>query len=179
MSNLTYYALFENGSPVSLTVIVAGQAAPIGYTEISYADYENYQNDMGNLDALRLSCLDQIDAHAGDVRMDFITSVPGQESTYLMKAQEAREVKAAGYVADMLLYPLIAAEIAAQNNASIQAVVDDILTTENQWRQLAAIIEKERRLGKIAVKTSTTTVDILLAKNAALGALESIRATYK
>lgn len=174
MSNLRYFALLESGTPTAISVIVDGQPEPAGYSEITFTQFETYQQDIGNLGTLKESCINQIDATAGMVRSRFITTVPGQEATYMMKAQEARDIKLLNYVVDLINYPLVAAEIEATGEQLSQCV-NNILMVENQWRQLAAIIEKERRFGKIGVNAAQTTVDAIVAKNSAIGSLDNIR----
>ena len=93
-----------------------------------------------------------IDSKAGAVRACYITIAPGQEATYMLKAQDANEYRDAGYAG--AVPPLVAAEAYAVGETPQQAT-DRILAEQEQWRQLAAIIESVRRSGKIAVAAAT------------------------
>jgi hypothetical protein len=57
---------------------------------------------------VRAALADQIDQTAGALRARYITIVPGQEGTYIYKANEARSFKADDSVAT----PLLTAEAA-------------------------------------------------------------------
>lgn len=94
---------------------------------------------------------DLIDAKAGAVRECYITIAPGQEATYMLKAEDARNYKAAGYTGTVP--PLVNAEATATGTTATQAT-DRILYEQEMWRQLAAMIEGTRRAGKIAVSNA-------------------------
>ncbi len=119
-----------------------------------------------------------IDRTAGETALRYITSRPGQEATYLYKAQQARAHRAAAYPADLAPYPLIAAELTAlqvaNQTATAQMASDSILETEALWLAKAAQIETARRVGKEKVRVATTAVAILAPRDEAVATLKAL-----
>jgi len=101
----------------------------------------------------RTEMLNHIDAKAGFVRTKFITVAPGQEATYILKAQQARAFALAGFVGP--IPGLVAAEMAATGKDA-QTVTTQIQAEESQWAQLAGGIENIRRSGKVAVMSAAS-----------------------
>lgn len=111
---------------------------------------------------------DAIDHKAGEVRKRYITSVPGQEGTYLLKEREAQKFKDALYVGT------VPAMIQAEMNATgllAKAATDDILLRRDQWAAKAAQIEEQRLKGKRSVDAATTEAGVVAARDAAVAAL--------
>jgi hypothetical protein len=107
-----------------------------------------------DLAPLTRDLLARIDAECGAFRARFITTIPGQESTYLEKEREARAWAAAsGPAAED--YPMIAAEAAARG-ISINAQAALVIAAANAWRPLAAAIEALRMGAKGAVRAAGT-----------------------
>lgn len=96
----------------------------------------------------------QIDATAGQVRARFITTVPGQEATYMLKREQATQFKAAGYQGTPPSF--IAAEVAATGKTA-KDVADAIIFMANIWENdLGPRIEAFRIAGKEAASASQT-----------------------
>jgi len=114
-----------------------------------------------------------IDNEAGIKRNIYITSVPGQEATYIYKAQQCQAFKDAGYPGDVTPYPLVEAERDATGDTA-QVAADAILAEEAAWMVLAKQIEKERRGGKIAVDAAVDVAGIDSARDAAIAAIQAI-----
>ena len=108
-----------------------------------------------------------IDEGAGKVRMKYLTSVPGQESTYQEKAQDAANYKVDGYPVDTTLYPWVAAEAGATGTTPTVAA-DTILATKSLWVTKGAEIEGERMRGKTEVKLASTVTEALDIRNTTL-----------
>lgn len=144
------------------------------YIEITYTEYEAIQRDLTDLDFVKNICLREIDKAAGKIRSKYITSVPGQAETYMMKVSEAKEIKGLGYPSDINLskYPLVQGEILATGD-SLVVTCETIIGTEAMWRLKAAQIETERRKGKIAVSSLTTPTDVINIKNTTVNNLLS------
>lgn len=107
--------------------------------------------------------LDSIDQAAGQARMRYITSVPGQSETYQRKEQQAREWRAAGYAGDAPVF--VAAEAAALEQDPVE-VADYILATADQWGAVKGPqIEAARRKWKVAIERAGS--DELAVKTAA------------
>ena len=100
---------------------------------------------------------DYIDMAAGEARSRYITVGAGQESTYILKAQHAREYKDAGYEGNIPV--LVKAEMDATGE-SAKVCTDTIILQETQWVYLSGQIETIRRTGKITIKTMTDPIEI-------------------
>lgn len=128
-----------------------------------------------NLDRVKARTASQIDRAAGETSVRYITNRPGQEATYLRKAEQARAHKAAGYPADLVPYPLLQVELDAIHvsmpAATGQQVTDYILQTEAIWALKMAEIERARRIGKEKVRVSTTEAAVIAARDEAIAAL--------
>lgn len=102
----------------------------------------------------KLAAYDTIDKTAGAARMRYITDVPGQAGTYLLKAEQARayiEAQGIGPVP-----PYVQGEAEATGRTYLEAA-QDIQTLAILWAdQLGPAIEKQRRIGKINVENATT-----------------------
>ena len=99
-----------------------------------------------------------VNNNAGASRSKFLTIVPGQESTYMYKGMEAdayRAVLKAGGTPVATDYPFSSAEAAACNT-TLDAVINLISFTADQWLPLAAMIEGLRRAGSLAIQACTT-----------------------
>lgn len=101
----------------------------------------------------RRKALAAIDRRAGEVRTLFITEVPGQQGTYLLKAANARDFIDAGYPADLTGYPWIEAEAAARGVTATEAA-DLVAAEEAQWIQIGVAIEQARMGGKAAIRAT-------------------------
>lgn len=124
-----------------------------------------------NLANLKAEAARSIDSAAGVARSKYITVSPGQEGTYLMKMQRAREFVTANYQGPVPI--LVQAEVDATGVTPQQACAD-ILAQEAAWEYKAGQIETARRKGKELVKAATTAADVLSHRNAALVELEAL-----
>lgn len=113
----------------------------------------------------------EIDAKAGEVRKRYITSVPGQDATYLLKERHAEAYKAAGYAGAV---PAMIQAEAAATGLSAQAAADSILAERDAWLTKAAQIEQARRSGKISVVAAATHDQKVAAYQAAIVALDAL-----
>jgi len=95
---------------------------------------------------------DYIDIAAGEARARYVSVGVGQESTYMLKAQQAREYKANSYTGDVPVF--VQVEAYASNMTSQQAA-DFIIATQDQWLILASYIEGIRRGAKVAIDSLT------------------------
>lgn len=127
----------------------------------------------------QVAALAAIDAAAGRARGRYITTVDGQDATYLLKAQDAERYKAAGYPAAAIAsYPWIKAKADATNvaptAADYQAAANMILSTRDAWVPTGAAIEREREKGKAAVLAAGTASAVDAARAAASDALDAL-----
>lgn len=96
---------------------------------------------------------ERINREAGACRSRYITVIPGQESTYLMKEQEARAYPGAGP------FPMLEAEAEACG-ATVAEIATLVIQTATQWRLLAAMVEGVRRGAILAVERATTVAEV-------------------
>lgn len=173
---MKYYAKYSNGVLVSLsTIIKDSDPVPTDSLEVTRDEFDALLINLPTLQTIRTAALAAIDKKAGEVRLRYITSVPGQAETYMMKATEAKELISksfSGYTDAQ--YPMIAAEMAATGNQDVQAICTEIVTTELMWKHMAAVIERERRQGKIGVSAAVDSEGIKVELEAALLSLNSI-----
>ena len=120
---------------------------------------------------LKVDAANAIDSAAGETRAKYITIAPGQEGTYMLKAQRARELSAKNYQGPVPI--LIQAEMDA-TGATVQQACADILAQEAAWEYKAGQIETARRVGKEHVKAATTSVEINDHRDDALSALAQL-----
>lgn len=106
-----------------------------------------------SLDSIKDQAVIDIDNQSGLTRVKYITDVPGQAETYLLKADQATKFKAANYQGAV---PGLVQSEATACGISAQAAADAIITKQDQWIALAASIETIRRLGKENVKNATS-----------------------
>lgn len=124
-----------------------------------------------SLAAFASDMLAHIDAKAGYVRAQYITIAPGQEATYMLKAQQARDYIAAAYAG--AVPPLIAAEMGA-TGADAPTACAAIVGQESAWGELAAAVELARLSGKRAVRAAATEADAAAALAVAIEQLNGL-----
>lgn len=117
---------------------------------------------------VKAAALAAIDSAAGAARARYITIAPGQEATYLLKAQQAASFKAGGYAGTVP--GLVQAEVDA-TGATAQQAADAILAQQDAWEAKAAQIESARRRGKVAVGAAADAGAIEAAEAAAIAEL--------
>jgi hypothetical protein len=153
---------------------------PKGLTQATQAQIDAIQNPVPTLAQAQTDSANIIDAQAGATRAKYITTVAGQSETYLSKAADAANYKAAGYpFASIASYPWVQAEAVAINGASptaaqTQAAADGILAAEAAWIALGAKIEQARRAGGVAVAAATTVAAVQAAQDTAVAALAAL-----
>jgi hypothetical protein len=123
-----------------------------------------------NVEEARAQALADIDSAAGLARQRYITVAPGQEGTYLVKAQQAADFMARGGTPP----PYVQAEADAMGSTPAQAA-QLILGLAQQWNEVVGpAIERARRAGKIAVEAAVGLEDVQAATAAALAAIGQI-----
>ena len=110
--------------------------------------------------------INEINNQVGQWRSQFITVIPGQESTYLLKEAEADAAKVLlsnGQTPTADVCPILCAEASA-TNMSMSDMVNLVLTTATQWKQLAAIAEGVRRGAIVSIEAATTIEQVAAVK---------------
>lgn len=114
------------------------------------ADAQEFIEDLSELQAALLA---KIDREAGEFRSQFITAIPGQETTYRLKEDEARAwVEGESDPAD---FPYLREEAAAKG-VMVASLAAFVLTVAGQWRALNPKIEAARTASKDAVTAAST-----------------------
>lgn len=93
----------------------------------------------------------EIDRQAGEFRGRFITTVPGQEMTYLRKEEEAR-----AHVAGTNAEPLMLTAEAAATGVTVADLAAAVIQKADEWAGLGAAIEAARIGAKAAVTAAAT-----------------------
>jgi hypothetical protein len=104
----------------------------------------------------------EVDKVAGETRLRFITTSPGQEATYTAKLNDAKAYIAAGYPTDTTPYIWIATE-AAKTGSTPQIVADLIVYTSNLWSAVGAQIEGSRQMAKQSITGAINAVQVRVA----------------
>lgn len=180
-----YALLNEDDTVVNLAkaapgITTLGPYQTVDVTEVTprpkIGDYWNgsaFVDGTVDLEPQRRLALKQIDQMAGETRMLFITSVPGQEATYQFKIEDARAYKAAGYPSDATPYPWINAEAEA-TGTSAQAAADTIIATGEQWVVVGVMIERTRMTFKTLARNAVDDETLNTAVRSARASFESI-----
>jgi hypothetical protein len=159
--NVIKYAVLVNPDNSVAGLWKGAGVIPDGYYEINEGTYGLYQDTQNNLDQMKKAALNAIDELAGKTRLKYITSVPGQAETYLLKAAQAKALVDAGYVYTSLEaeYPLIAAEVPVYGD--VQNTCNAILTAQTQWSHLAAAIEGIRLNTKKKIRDAVEIAELI------------------
>jgi hypothetical protein len=105
------------------------------------------------------SLLAKIDREAGEYRQNFITTVPGQEMTYLEKERQARAWLAdAAPDPENAAYDMLRAEADALG-VTVAERVPVIIAQADAWRWLGSKIEGQRMGAKAAVSAAVARED--------------------
>lgn len=167
------YAIVKDavGNINEIAIFCDNQILNAEYTEVSFSEWETARHYITDLSQLKTHICNHIDCMAGNVRLKYITDVPGQQVTYQLKSEEAKEISRLGLVdgASLLLYPMIQAEMNA-TGLPMSTVVAQILGMEAGWRQLAATIEMVRRKYKINVNNAIDITSALTEETYAVNA---------
>lgn len=106
-------------------------------------------DDLEDLDAVKAEAVDRVNTQAGEQRRLYMTDIPGQEGTYLLKGQEA-----AAYAADpspeAVDYPYLAQE-AADTDSTLADVAALVAATAAAWTSINKVIEGRRRGGLVRI----------------------------
>jgi len=113
------------------------------------------------------SAIDLIDRKAGEVRLRFITDVPGQQATYTVKGQQARTyLLALAYRETEPTSPVpevpsfIAAEAQARGTTP-EAAAQVIKTLADLWEgSIGPMIEQVRIMGKLGVEQAVSKEEV-------------------
>jgi hypothetical protein len=115
------------------------------------------------LEQLQNEAQARIDALAGQARLKYISTSPGQDATYTAKLKDAEAYVAAGYPTDASAYKWIMTEATHTQMTPVQ-VANRIIAAANLWITVGAEIEGARQAAKVAIKVATTVADIRAAE---------------
>lgn len=104
------------------------------------------------------SALNRVDQIAGQARLRYITSVPGQAETYAKKEEQARAWASAAFWGAAPSF--IAAEAAALG-VSAQSVAEEVISLADFWANVKGPqIEATRRKWKVSIEAATTVLQV-------------------
>lgn len=140
-------------------IMVDGNLIPC--TPEQLADIKNKRDNAikNNLLYAKQLKKDEINTSAGNARKKYITDIPGQESTYQFKLQEAQLYVETQNPID-INFPFLYAEASACK-ISISDLANSILQIWTMWKQIAADIEATRRGAMIEIDTATTVDEVM------------------
>lgn len=118
-----------------------------------------------------------IDVAAGKARQRYITDVPGQQGTYLLKEQQARDYLAvvgdAVPPGDLSPWPLIVKEAQA-TGLTYKAMAELVVQKAGEWMVVNSEIEAARIGGKAQVDAATSKAEIESVASQVVGGLDQI-----
>ena len=118
------------------------------------------------LERRRAETMETIKAAVSDLRMKFITPLPGQDAIYLSKEAEAKAYLAADpEPARLAEYPFLAAE-AGITAPDPRALAETWVTNAVAWRAVATQIEAIRMAATKAVAAAQSEADLAAAVSA-------------
>lgn len=112
------------------------------------------QDQLANLVAAKATAIAKVNFDAGVCRQKFMTDIPGQESTYLIKEDEARRFLSVEDP-DPNDFPILNAEATACG-WTLEYTVNYVMTTAMMFRQIAATVEGLRRGAITKIEQATT-----------------------
>lgn len=124
-----------------------------------------------SLQEVKTAAAISIDNKAGFVRSKFITDVPGQAATYLLKADQATKFKDRDYTGSV---PGLVQSEATARNISARDAADVILAEQDLWISIATAIETVRRGCKEQLKIAQSENDVNQILSASLSQLDLI-----
>lgn len=143
------------------------------YSTGSYRDLRTPQDFSNATAALIQNSLATIDTAAGNARLKYITSVPGQSETYQRKEEQARAWQATSFAGDAPSF--IAAEATALA-IDAQVLTLQIIALADYWGNVKGPqIEAARRKAKVAIESAgTDDAAIIAARDAGITELASL-----
>jgi hypothetical protein len=114
---------------------------------------------------VKADAIARVNTIAGECRAKYLTVVPGQAETYLLKADELRAYDLAVAANAPIVpsdYPILSTEALA-TGTTLEATVALVRETRAQWLQLAAVVEGIRRGAIVAIEAASTEAAVLAA----------------
>jgi len=156
-------AIVTGGMSPTIEMAQAQQAAPgSSLFVVPDGSVANVFSAEPNFTVLREMLCQKIDGQAGELRMRFITDVPGQAQTYEKKEREARTWAPGNETAHPELYPFMIAEAQARG-IDVAEVRAQIIRQVDALTPIAARIEARRVAAKAAISAATVLPHILAA----------------
>lgn len=130
---------------------------------------------MASLFMLKQRAHRALDEQAGQVRLRYITDVPGQQAVYITKLEQARAFLAAHALnSGAAVPPYLAAEAGATGETALQ-VATAITTLATLWNeQLGPAIEGARLGAKRSVSAAQDEAAVAAALSAGMAALDAL-----
>lgn len=114
--------------------------------------------------SMRKDFVSKVNEAIGNVRLKYITDIPGQALIYNAKEAEAiaaneELINNSGTIADLTKYPFIQEE-SVVTNQTFQEVVTSVLTNAALWRGVGVQLENYRMSYNSLINSSTTEVEM-------------------
>lgn len=143
----------------------------------SFPDGSNLKiPDLLPLADLKVLAKQHIDDAAGRARARYITVAPGQDATYIAKAQDADKYKAASYLpGNAAGFPWIQAEVQANGGQlTTTQATDGIIAQRDLWYQLGTAVEAIRIGGKLTVDAQANAAGVASTESGTIATLDGI-----
>lgn len=128
----------------------------------------------GGLEQAKIDYQAKVDTAAGEARLRYLTSIPGQDATYGAKLADAEKFMDHGYPEwDIDSYPWLAGEVRTYGKSPTDAA-EDIMGKAHQWVQVGVLIEEVRLKAKRAIRDATGVRAIHAIAVAAIAQLSEI-----
>lgn len=128
----------------------------------------------GGLEQAKIDYQAKGDTAAGQARLRYITSIPGQDATYGAKLVDALKFIADGYHEENIEdYPWLAGEVRTYGKSPTDAA-EDIINKAYQWVQVGVVIEEIRLKAKQAIRDASSVRVIHAITAAAIAQLSEI-----
>ena len=132
--------------------------------------------EFEDLVEMKMYYMDEVDAACGEARLDGVTYVPYQQTIYIDKLEEAKQILKQGqnYNPDDSVWLAGEAEDAGQ---TLLAYAQLVYTKNREWMQRTAAIDRIRLEAKIQIRSMSSPLamyDVLLKVRDDLGNLDSV-----
>lgn len=128
----------------------------------------------GGLEQAKINYQAKVDTAAGEARLRYITSIPGQDATYGAKLADAEKFIDHGSPEwDIDSYPWLAGEVRTYGKSPTDAA-EDIINKAYQWVQVGVVIEEIRLKAKQAIRDASSVRVIHAIAAAAIAQLSEI-----
>jgi hypothetical protein len=128
----------------------------------------------GGLEKARTDYQAKVDRAAGEARLRYITSIPGQDATYTSKLADAQRYLATSPEPETLdAFPWLAGEVHTYGLPPLESA-QNIVDISAAWTEIGVHIEELRLSAKAAIRSSLAIAAMHTVATDAIAALEDV-----